>query len=184
MDEDKQTAFAGSVILDYYKPELIQCCGVKYFKYLGISKLILKNENWDKIDKSKIPIDEIDFQHGASLLVRLDLLDKIGLMDERFFLYSEEHDWQYTAEEMGYKNVLAKESLVYHKGSMGTSTKKHLFFYYYNRSAMLFAKKHSNAFIVFLVIFTITGITIVRTKFYLKSLLWGMKGLMEGLLKY
>ncbi len=181
---DKDIAFAGSVILDYYKPGLVQCCGVKYYKYLGISKLLHKNEKWDLLCKSKNFDNKIDYQHGASLLVKLDTLERIGLMDERFFLYSEEQDWQYTAQKMGYKNVLATESIIYHKGSVSTNNKKYLFFYHYNRSAMFFARKHNAWFVCFIDFFAITGITLIRTKLHIKSLTWGMKGLLEGLFKY
>lgn len=183
MEEDDKNAFVGSVIMDYYKPAQIQCFGVDYYKYFGVSKLILKHQEWKKVDKNSLPVEKIEFQHGASLLIRMSALKEIGLMDEDFFLYFEEQDWQFRARALGYKNVIADKSLVYHKGSVSTSTKKYLFYYNYNRSAILFSRKHYNVLVVLSAIVMLTGITFVRTKLTMKSLAWGMKGIFNALFK-
>ena len=183
MSARKSAAFAGSVILDGTRRELIQCCGVKYYRWLAISKLIFKNKIWNEQNKNAIPYSDIDFQNGASLLVRVSALKDIGLMDERFFLYYEEQDWQYTAKEKGYDNVLAADSIVYHKGSVSTNTRKHLFFYYYNKSAVIFARKHNPFIVVFISTFMQIGIMLIRTQLYLKSVYWGFKGIFEGWFK-
>jgi len=128
LSQNNKNAFCGSVILDYYKPELVQCCGVNHYKYLGISKLFLKNQIWDSIKSSnRLKNAHQDYQNGASLLVDLDKVTDIGLMDEIFFLYSEEADWQFRAKRKGLSNVLSLKSIIYHKGSMSTSGKKDIF---------------------------------------------------------
>lgn len=176
------TAFAGSVILDFYKRDIVQCAGLHYYKYFGVSKMLLKNERW-LTSGDNIPYGRMDFQHGASLLVKKEILRSIGLMDETFFLYFEEHDWQERAATAGYKNKLAADAVVYHKGSVSTSSKKHLFFYYYNRSSMIFARKHNDFFVRLCSVFLLSGVTLARTKLNFKSLVWGFKGLAEGLTK-
>jgi hypothetical protein len=178
--ENERTAFIGSVILDGTNRELIQCCGVKYYKWFGVSKLIMKDEVWNERSKNNIPYETIDFQNGASLLIRVSALKDIGLMDERFFLYSEEHDWQYTANEKEYSNVLAADSVVYHKGSVSTNNKKHLFFYYYNKSAIILARKHNPFFVTLVSTVLQTGVMLVRTRLFPKSVYWGFKGIFEG----
>lgn len=180
---DEKNAFIGSVLLDYNDPQLIQCCGVHYYPYFGVSKMLLKNARWTEETSGNIPYDRIDFQHGASLLVKKSVIAAIGLMDESYFLYFEEHDWQHRAAEKGYKNALAADALVYHKGSVSTSSSKHLFFYYYNRSSMIFARKHNPFFVRFCSFFLLLGVTLVRTKLNFKSLSWGLKGLFAGLRK-
>jgi hypothetical protein len=183
INEDKQTAFVGSVTLDYSQPTLIQCCGVHYYKYCGVGKLIMKNEEWNEEAKQRIPTERIDFQNGASLLVRMSALKEIGFMDERFFLYSEEHDWQETAKKLGYNNVLATDSVLHHKGSVATENKKFLFYYYYSRSSVLFSRKHFNIFVSLSATCMLIGITIVRTRLNPKNMFWAMKGILEGWFK-
>ena len=52
---------------------------------------------------------EIDFPLGACLMVRRSVVDKIGLMDEAFFMYMEEIDWCYRIKQaempQGYRPV-------------------------------------------------------------------------------
>ncbi len=40
---------------------------------------------------------------GAFMLARADVIQKVGLMDESFFMYSEEVDWCYRFKEAGWK---------------------------------------------------------------------------------
>ena len=42
---------------------------------------------------------------GACMLVRREAIDQVGFADERFFLFSEETDWQYRLREAGWKVV-------------------------------------------------------------------------------
>jgi GT2 family glycosyltransferase len=179
---DSNNAFIGSVILDFTRRDIVQCAGLHYYPYFGVSKMLLKNEHWEQYRKH-IPFDRIHFQHGASLLVKKGALARVGLMDETFFLYFEEHDWQQRAAELGYRNGLAADAIVYHKGSVSTSSKKHLFFYYYNRSSIIFARKHNSFFVRVISVLLLSGVTLVRTRLNLKSLSWGFKGLLEGLTK-
>lgn len=180
MQADERCAFTGSVILDYAQPELVQCCGVQYYKYFAASKLQLKNRVFNELtteDKAGITVD---FLNGASFMVRMNLLRQIGLMDERFFIYSEEHDWQHRAQEQGYTIALAWQSIVHHKGSVSTANKKHLFYYYYNKSGIQFSRKHYNIFVNLVASALLGGITLLRTRLQLKSLAWGLKGILHG----
>lgn len=50
-------------------------------------------------------VEECCMVCGSFMLVRTPLLNKVGIMDERFFMYYEETDWQYRARSMGFKCV-------------------------------------------------------------------------------
>ena len=179
--ENDRNAFCGSVLLEYKNPNLVQCCGVKHYKYLGVSKLLRKNENWPQIRSNiSLPQKGLFYQNGASLLVDISRLDTIGLMDERFFLYSEEADWQFKALHASFYNVTATESLVQHKGSASTAGKKFIFFYYYNKSAILMTRKNFGLMAGISATLSLTAITIIRAKFNLKSIFFGVKGLLRG----
>jgi GT2 family glycosyltransferase len=142
--------------------------------------LLLKNRRWSTVPPEEIPYERIDFQHGASLLVRLAALSEIGVMDERYFLYFEEHDWQHRAQSLGWNNRLIPESVVHHLGSMSTQAKKHLFFFHYNRSAIIFTRSHFPPQVRVVASLLLLGITLIRSKLNFKSLTWGMKGLFQG----
>ncbi|HXB90708.1 MAG TPA: glycosyltransferase family 2 protein [Puia sp.] len=181
MESHPSMAFCGSVLLDYYRPELIQCCSVTYYKYLGVSKLYLKDKLWEGTGSLLPPNDPSTmFQIGASLLVDMDKIRHTGLMDETFFMYSEEADWQIRAASRGYTNGWAPESIVYHKGNVSTSGKKHIFFYHYNRSAIILTRKNFGILPAFSATIALTGITVIRSRLAGKAMWFGLKGLVAG----
>jgi N-acetylglucosaminyl-diphospho-decaprenol L-rhamnosyltransferase len=71
-----------------------------------------------------IPIPDhtipVDWLAGASLLMRMDVLDRIGLFDETFFLYFEETDLCLRAQRAGWQVHYVRDSHVAHIGSAST----------------------------------------------------------------
>lgn len=57
---------------------------------------------------------EVDWMLGACLIVRRESLEKVGLFDERFFLYFEDTDWCRRFWEAGWKVAYAPESSMVH----------------------------------------------------------------------
>jgi N-acetylglucosaminyl-diphospho-decaprenol L-rhamnosyltransferase len=66
----------------------------------------------------------VDWLAGASLMMRMDVLDRIGLFDERFFLYFEETELCHRAARAGWPTDYVVESRVAHVGSASTGMKK------------------------------------------------------------
>lgn len=65
----------------------------------------------------------VDWLAGASLMMRMDVLDRIGLFDERFFLYFEETELCHRAARAGSPTDYVVESRVAHVGSASTGMK-------------------------------------------------------------
>jgi peptidoglycan/xylan/chitin deacetylase (PgdA/CDA1 family) len=63
----------------------------------------------------------LDAPSGASVYVTRDLIEKIGLMDERYFLYFEDLEWGWRAKQVG-KIGYAQLSVVPHKGGTTIGT--------------------------------------------------------------
>ncbi len=57
---------------------------------------------------------------GVAALYRREIFDKIGLLDDDFFLYSEEIDFNYRAQLAGYRCWYAPTARVLHRGSATT----------------------------------------------------------------
>lgn len=65
-------------------------------------------------------IHTIDACTGAAMIVRGDSLEKVGLLDERFFMYAEDLDWCKRYREAGYLVVYNPEvTIVHHKNKSG-----------------------------------------------------------------
>lgn len=47
----------------------------------------------------------MEYVSGSAFLIKSEVIEKIGLMDRKFFLYFEESDWTLKASEIGYDSV-------------------------------------------------------------------------------
>ncbi len=66
----------------------------------------------------------VDWLAGASLMMRMDMLDRTGLFDEGFFLYFEETELCHRAARTGWPADFVLESRVEHIGSASTGMKR------------------------------------------------------------
>jgi GT2 family glycosyltransferase len=62
-------------------------------------------------------VDEVDIVNGCCLAVRRSVIDRIGLVDERFFLVHEESDLCLRAGRAGFRCGVLADAIVWHKGS-------------------------------------------------------------------
>lgn len=65
----------------------------------------------------------VDWLAGASMMIRRDVLDRVGIFDETFFLYYEETDLCHRAARAGFGTVYVPDSRVMHIGSVSTGMK-------------------------------------------------------------
>lgn len=65
----------------------------------------------------------VDWLAGASVMIRREVIDQVGLFDEAFFLYYEETDLCFRAAEAGWPTHFVRESKVTHIGSVSTGMK-------------------------------------------------------------
>ncbi|HMR76964.1 MAG TPA: hypothetical protein PKD61_17715, partial [Polyangiaceae bacterium] len=90
---------------------------------------------------------DLDYLLGAAMMVSRALLERVGLMDERYFLYYEEVDWATRAKRAGFSLAWAPDAVVLHKegATIGSSfvpaQRSLLSEYYLVRSAVLFTRK-------------------------------------------
>lgn len=65
---------------------------------------------------------EVDHVTGACMMIKREVIDKVGLLDEAFFLYNEEVEWSLRIKKSGYKSVFIPNSSIIHL--FGHSTKQ------------------------------------------------------------
>jgi glycosyltransferase involved in cell wall biosynthesis/GT2 family glycosyltransferase len=84
-----------------------------------------------------------DFAIGSILMLRRDALEQIGPLDERFFLYAEETDWQFRARKLGWTIEVADVAATHEGGGTGGDpTVREAHFY---GSAERYVRKHYGA---------------------------------------
>lgn len=97
----------------------------------------------DEVDKGQYDkTSEINFASGACMLIKREVLEKIGLFDERYFLYYEDNDLSQRAKSSKFKIIYNPKAVLWHKnaGSVGGSGSQ-LQDYYITRNRMLFGMK-------------------------------------------
>lgn len=60
---------------------------------------------------------DVDIVNGCCMMIRAEVLGRIGTFDERLFIIHEESDLCLRAQEAGYRLAVLGKSLVWHKGS-------------------------------------------------------------------
>ena len=84
----------------------------------------------------------VDYVFGAAMLVQRQVFERIGLFDERFFLYLEDLDFCLRAQRVGFSPRYAPKALVWHTGSASTAGDIWLRRRHHLRSTALFLRKH------------------------------------------
>jgi GT2 family glycosyltransferase len=67
---------------------------------------------------------EVDYITGCCMLIKREVIETIGMLDERYYIYGEDVDLCVRALRSGYKSVYVPSSRVWHK--LSVSTKGHL----------------------------------------------------------
>jgi hypothetical protein len=92
---------------------------------------------WNRDD-----VREVDVATGCFMLVRCIAIEKVGLLDERFFMYGEETDWCYRFGKTGWKILFTPDAEIVHLGGASTRQAGSEMFLQYIKSMLLFFKKH------------------------------------------
>jgi GT2 family glycosyltransferase len=79
---------------------------------------------------------------GCCFLVRRSVLESIGVLDERFFMYAEETDLCYRARQAGFEVHYAPVAEIVHLGGASSRQAKLRNFLEYRRSTLRFFHKH------------------------------------------
>jgi len=78
------------------------------------------------------------YAHGAAMMLKREVMEKTGWMNEHYFLYYEEIDWSTRIRKAGYSIYYIPDTFVLHKESMSTGKNSPLKSYYMNRNRVLY----------------------------------------------
>jgi N-acetylglucosaminyl-diphospho-decaprenol L-rhamnosyltransferase len=102
----------------FYKPLTILYRRT-FLKHFGFAKRHLR---WFLMkDYEPAEPKEVDWVQGSAMLVSREAVEKVGLMDPRFFMYMEDVDWCRRFWEAGYKVVYYPYVRIYHYHMQGSA---------------------------------------------------------------
>lgn len=109
--------------------------------------------DWNNVYGSNLGIDdvdngqydqnnsEVDYLSGCCLLIRRQIVDKIGPFDSRYFMYSEDADYSRKIINHGYKIAYLYQSVIWHVNS-GSSGRGPIHDYFLTRNRLLFGFRY------------------------------------------
>ena len=96
-------------------------------------------------DQDHSQIREVDWVSGSCLLVKREMLEKVGLLDQRFFMYVEDVDLCYRAKMADFSVFYFPPVLVIHYIGKSTQKRKLAMLVEHHRSMYYFYRKHHEA---------------------------------------
>jgi GT2 family glycosyltransferase len=87
-------------------------------------------------------VREVDIVKGCFMLVRREAIEKVGGLDEDFFMYAEETDWCYRFKKCGWKVMFAPVGEIIHYGGQSTTQIPVAMIVQLRLSILKFIKKH------------------------------------------
>ncbi|MHA1285315.1 MAG: glycosyltransferase family 2 protein [Promethearchaeota archaeon] len=152
----------------------------KFSIYLFSHKDFLKQD----IDTTSQPM-KIDYATGCALFIRRNILQKIGLLDNIYFMYCEDSDLCYRAYLEGYRNIYCFPNIkIYHKTPIGISSFYKKFFF---RNRTIFCFKFLPLILLFwqfiaqIIHLLLSVIDLKRKKLEYKFFITSIKGILNGI---
>lgn len=152
-EEHVSAGIIGTLIMEYNNPDEIQIISGLY--HPSLARITAFREMSIEKGNAELPIDYVP---GASMFVRREFLENVGLMNESFFLYFEELDWAIRAKKNGWKLNICLSAVIYHKGGQSINGKNKkvsdISDFYGLRNRILFTKIYYKYYLpLFFVIF-------------------------------
>jgi len=185
-NSDPQVGIVSPKIKFYHHPETIQYAG-----FTEINPFTGRNRAIGNLEKDQGQHDipkYTEYAHGAAMLVKREVIEKIGGLPEHFFIYYEELDYSAQAKRAGFKIYYQPHAVIYHKESITMGKESPMKAYYHNRNRILFMRRNTNKiqlfiFTLFLIFFIIPKSTfmylskgqITHLKNFGKALVWNLR---------
>ncbi len=96
-------------------------------------------------DLPRDQIAPVDSVMGAFLMIRSNVVEKIGLLDEAFFMYGEDLDWCLRAKAAGFRVMYAPVTTVWHHKGASSRKLPSKALYEFHRAMAIFYMKHYSA---------------------------------------
>ncbi len=118
---------------------------VSFYKIFGLTKLFPHSKTFARYylgHLNKNQTHEIEVLAGAFMFLRYSVLDKVGLLDEAFFMYGEDIDLSYRICQAGYKNYYYPHTRIIHYKGESTRRNSLQYVYVFYRAMAIFYRKH------------------------------------------
>jgi GT2 family glycosyltransferase len=131
--KEPRAGLLGPRVLHREKPEQIQSAGVILDKFWRSKH---RGQNQGQIGQSDT-VEQVDAVAGCAMLVRRQLIDSVGMLDGRYFMYREDVDWCCRARANGFKVLYVPQAIVWHRDAQLREEAMERITYYMTRNTYL-----------------------------------------------
>jgi GT2 family glycosyltransferase len=127
-DRIPQAGIAGPVVLVRSDPDRVASLGMSYAPFSGRMR---HRGAGTRLAELELPAGgAVDGVSGCLMLVKREVFQAVGLLDEEYFFSFEDLDFCLKARDAGFATVLAGSATVYHEGSrsIGAGSPRRLYF--------------------------------------------------------
>jgi GT2 family glycosyltransferase len=121
------------------------------------------------------------YAHGAAMMVKKAVIEKVGLLPDIFFIYYEELDWSAHIRRAGYKVYYQPSALIFHKESITMGKESAMKAYFHNRNRILFMRR--NTTVLQFMFFVMFYLTLALPKTVIKYLIKGQREHLKNFFK-
>ena len=118
-----------------------------FYKMTGLCACYPHSQRFAHYYMGHLPWDksaQIEIISGAFCMLRHTALDKIGLLDEDFFMYGEDVDLSYRLLKGGYENWYVPVEILHYKGESAHKSSFRYVHVFYNAMLIFFRKHYGN----------------------------------------
>jgi N-acetylglucosaminyl-diphospho-decaprenol L-rhamnosyltransferase len=119
--------------------------GNSFCKLFGLSRLFPKSERFGRYNLTYLDpgeMAEVDSVVGAFMMVRREVIEQVGLLDEEYFMYGEDLDWALRAKQAGWKVYYCPHVTVLHYKRQASKQNPEKAHYEFWRAMHIFYRKH------------------------------------------
>jgi GT2 family glycosyltransferase len=150
MDGNPDIGILGPRILNtdgslHFSARRFPTIGAGLFRRTPLGKLFPNNRyvrDYVLSDWAHDEVRDVDWVSGAALVIRKQLTNDIGTLDERFFMYCEDVDWAYRAKQAGWRVCYYPMVKVIHRIGAASDQAPFRMIYHFHRSMFIFFLKH------------------------------------------
>jgi GT2 family glycosyltransferase len=140
LQSHKQCGIACPKIKYHFLPDTIQYAGA-----IGLHPLTSRSYDIGYLQKDEGQFNDCritDLPNGAAMMIPMELIKKVGVMSELFFLYYEELDWAARFKHAGFEINYVGTAEVFHKESVSTGKNSAFKTYYLYRNRLLYIRRN------------------------------------------
>jgi len=139
-EADAQIGIVGPLICYYDPPDVVWNAGNAIDWQEGNVMNLRGDESCDKVGTQPYAVDYVS---GCALCIRRSVIEQVGLLDARFFIYYEETDWCVRTRRAGYIVMMVPGARIWHKVSSTMGIASPPTTYYMTRNQFLFYARHT-----------------------------------------